>query len=237
MKPTLSAIAILLLAAAPALAHRLDEYLQGTIVSVGKNRVDAQITLTPGVSVFPTLIADIDTDANGVISAAEQHAYADRILRDLSLKIDGQPLTPQLLSVQFPAIDEMKEGRGEIQLEFAADLPPGGSSRKLMIENRHESRIAAYQVNCLVPSDPGIRIVAQHRNYSQSHYELDYVQTGVRAAPIAFSWPGAPKWLGTGALLLSAWLAVLWMQRASREASRLRSENRRPRRVHWESLQ
>ena len=71
-----------------------------------------------------------------------------------------------------------------------------------MIENRHESRIAAYQVNCLVPRDPDIRIVAQNRNYSQSHYELDYVQTGVRAAPIAFSWPGAPKWLGTGALLL-----------------------------------
>src|SRR5580692_6856402 len=55
MKRTLSAAAILLLTAALARAHRLDEYLQGAIVSVEKYRVDVQITLTPGVAVFPRL--------------------------------------------------------------------------------------------------------------------------------------------------------------------------------------
>jgi hypothetical protein len=83
MKPILLAAAIILLAGTPALAHRLDEYLQGAIISVEKNRVDVQITLTPGVAVFPLLLADIDTDGNGVISAVEQHAYVVRILRDL----------------------------------------------------------------------------------------------------------------------------------------------------------
>src|ERR1700722_11282660 len=123
MKRILPAAAILLLAGTPARAHRLDEYLQGTILSVEKNRMDAQITLTPGVAVFPLLIADIDTDGNGVISAAEQQAYVGRILRDLSLKIDGHSLAPRLLSMEFPAIAEMKEGRGEIHIEFDADLP------------------------------------------------------------------------------------------------------------------
>jgi hypothetical protein len=54
-----------------------------------------------------------------------------RKLGDLSLKIDGQVLTPRLVSTRFPAIQEMKEGRGEIQIEFAADLPSGGPNRKL----------------------------------------------------------------------------------------------------------
>ncbi len=54
MKLTMSAAAILVLAGTPAFAHRLDEYLQGTIISVEKNRVDFQMTLTPGVAVFPT---------------------------------------------------------------------------------------------------------------------------------------------------------------------------------------
>jgi hypothetical protein len=215
MKPTLSAAAVLLLAGMPALAHRLDEYLQGTIISVEKNRVDVQITLTPGVAVFPAVLTDIDTDGNGVISAIEQHAYVDRILRDLALTMDGQPLTPQLLSMQFPPIEEMKEGRGEIQLEFDATLPRGGSNRKLILENHHQSRIAAYQVNSLVPRDPSIRIIAQKRNYSQSHYELDYLQTDVSAAPIASSWSGARQWIGTGALLMSVWLALMWLHRAS----------------------
>jgi hypothetical protein len=215
MKRTLSAAAILLLTAALARAHRLDEYLQGAIVSVEKYRVDVQITLTPGVAVFPRLIADIDTDGNGVISAAEQKTYVARIFRDLSLKIDDQPLAPRLLSMEFSAIEEMKEGRGEIQVEFDANLPAGGPNRKLTLENHHQNQIAAYQVNCLVPRDRDIRILAQKRNYSQSFYELDFVQAGAPSNSRSLAWlAGVQKPVGTIGLLLIAWLALLWGQRA-----------------------
>ena len=54
MKRALHAVLIVLFAASPAHAHRLDEYLQGALISVEKNRVDAQLTLTPGVAVFPS---------------------------------------------------------------------------------------------------------------------------------------------------------------------------------------
>jgi hypothetical protein len=215
MKAILLAAAIILLGGTAAPAHRLDEYLQGAIISVEKNRVDVQITLTPGVAVFPLLLADMDADGDGVISAVEQHAYVVRILRDLSLKIDGQPLTARLLSTEFPAIEEMKEGRGEIHIEFEANLPLGGPNRQLTLDNHHQSRIAAYQVNCLVPRDPDIRIVAQKRNYSQSVYELDFVQGALRSNPQSLAWlASVQKPLGTMALLLFAWLALLWGQRA-----------------------
>ena len=217
MKPALSAAVIFLLTATPALAHRLDEYLQGAIISVGKDRVTAQLTLTPGVAVFPVVVAGIDIDGNGVISDIEQHAYSSRLLRDLSLKIDGQVLTPRLVSMQFPAIEEMKAGRGEILIEFAADLPPGSSHRKLTFENHHQNRIAAYQVNCLVSRDPDIRILAQNRNYSQSFYELDFVEGGVRSNPSSLARLLDNKEpLGTVALLLVASLAFLWRLRAFR---------------------
>ena len=55
------------------------------------------------------------------ISETEQSAYAERVLRDLSLTIDGRRLRLRLLSMQFPNIEEMKEGLGEIQIEFGAD--------------------------------------------------------------------------------------------------------------------
>jgi hypothetical protein len=215
MKRTLAATAILLLAGAPSPAHRLDEYLQGTLISLEKSRMDAQITLTPGVAVFPKLIAEMDTDGDGAISATEQRAYVGRVLRDLSITIDGRHLTPTVASVQFPAIEEMKEGRGEIQIEIGADLPRGGPNRKLIFENRHQNAIAAYQVNCLVPHDPGIRIVSQNRNYSQSFYELDFVESDARSSLLSLAWlSGAEKPLGTAGLLLVAWLALLWGQRA-----------------------
>jgi hypothetical protein len=211
MKRILAAAAIVLCVCIPASAHRLDEYLQGTLISVEKDWMRAQIDLTPGVSVFPVLIADIDTNGDGAISETERHAYAGRVLRDLSISIDGHRLTPRLVSLAFPAVEEMKEGRGEIRIELDAALPRGGPDRKLVFEDRHQSRIAAYQVNCLVPQDPDIRIASQHRNYSQSFYELSYVQTGAQSAVPDFAgFTDSAMPLGALALLLSVRLALLW---------------------------
>ena len=44
----------------------------------------------------------------------------------------------------------------------------------MRLENRHQSAIAVYLVNCLVSDDPAVRVVAQDRNYTQSSYRLDY---------------------------------------------------------------
>ena len=170
------AAALLLFSGTPATAHRLDEYLQGAILSVTKDRLEADLTLTPGVAVFPFLIPEIDTNGDGTISETEQREYASRVLNDLTLRIDGHRLMPRLASAVFPSIGEMKEGRGEIRLGFHADLPRGGASRKLVFENHHLDRISVYQVNVLVPRDPDIRIVGQNRNYTQSHYELEFDQ-------------------------------------------------------------
>ena len=41
--------------------------------------------LIPGVAVFSFVLASIDTNGDGVISEAEQRAYAERVLRDVSL--------------------------------------------------------------------------------------------------------------------------------------------------------
>ena len=215
MRLVLTATAVLLLSGPFAVAHRLDEYLQGTILSVARNRVDAQVTLTPGVAVFRSLIADMDVNGDGTISEAEQRAYVEGFLRDISISIDGHPLAPHLVSTRFPVIEEMKEGRGEIQIEFHADFPPGGLNRKLRLENRHKSRIAAYLVNALVPRDHDIRIVSQNRNYSQSQYEMDFEAAG--AGPLR----GGRKPLETAGLLVAALLAFL-MGTRGKPATRLR---------------
>jgi len=213
MKTTIATI-VLLLVPGTTLAHRLDEYLQGTLISVEKDRMHAEITLTPGVAVLPIVLAEIDTNADGVVSDNEQRAYAARLMRDLSLTIDGHPLTPELVSVRFPRMDLIKSGLGGIRVEFQAALPRGGASRRLVFENRHQSKIGAYLVNCLVPRDPNVQVAAQRRNYSQSLYELDYIQAGVRSE--AFSWwSGDRAWLGTVALLLLARFGLQLHKRAA----------------------
>lgn len=168
------AYAILPSLGGPAAAHRLDEYLQATLISIDENRVQAQMRLTPGVAVSSIVLAGIDTDSDAVISETERRTYARQVLHDLSLTLDGDTVQLQLISMTFPSVADMKEGLGEIRIEFGATLPRGGAARRLVFENHHLSRIAAYLVNCEAPRDPNIRIVAQRRNETQSVYRLDY---------------------------------------------------------------
>ena len=180
------AVTVLLLAGLPAMAHRLDEYLQATLLSIENDRIDAEIRLTPGIAILPKIIDTIDTNADGIISDPEQRAYTERVLRDLSISVDGHRLQPRLVSMKFPSLADMQEGLGEIQIRIEAGVPRGGPNRKLVFENHHRRSIGVYLVNCLVPRNPAIRIEAQKRNYDQSFYELSYTQ----AASAGFGWIG-----------------------------------------------
>src|SRR5262245_31215345 len=126
----------------------------------------------------------------------------------------------RLVSSKFPNSEEMKEGRGEIQLELEADVSSGGPNRKLLFENKHQSRIAAYLVNCLVSRDPDIRITAQNRNYDQSFYQLDYVQTDVRSSSSVAWWSSFWGRLGAAAVLVFGGFAFVRLRARASTASR-----------------
>jgi hypothetical protein len=178
-----------------AFAHRIDEYLQATIFSVETNRMQASMRLIPGVLVASSVIAAIDTDGDGVFSASEERAYAERVLSDLSITIDGKNVRPKLVSCSFPQPAQMRDGLGEIHLEYTTSLPSGGANRRLIVANRHLNRTSVYLMNVLAPQENGIRILAQKRNEQQSVYELDYRQTEASDAPPSTPLAGVSTWL------------------------------------------
>jgi len=201
--------ALLLSVATPAFAHRVDEYLQATTISVERDGVRAQVRLTPGIEVFPEVLARIDTDRNGVVSDAGQRRYAERVLGDLSLTIDGERLALHLVSFQFADLDVLRDGRGVIAIDFTAAVPRGGGDRRLVFENHHFRRIAEYLVNGLVPRDPGIRLGAPHRSYDQSVYRLDYSQAGAAVGPLSLDrWSTVAGWFAVAVLTPMAWLTI-----------------------------
>src|SRR5579875_3965857 len=164
----------ILLAAKPACAHRIDEYLQATILSVEANRVEASMRLIPGILVAPSVIAGIDSNGDGAFSEIEMQTYARRVLGDLSITVDGKNARPALLSFSFPEPAQMREGLGEIHIEYAiryAGVTTGQVNRRLIITNHHLNRASVYLMNVLVPRDPSIRIAGQKRNEQQSIYE------------------------------------------------------------------
>jgi HupE / UreJ protein len=178
-----------------ASAHRIDEYLQATLLSLETNRVEGSMRLIPGMSVSSSVIAAIDANGDGFFSEGEQAAYAHRVLENLSITIDGKSLQPKLVSWSFPQPAQVQEGLGEIHIEYIADLPQGGPDRSLILTNRPLSGTSVYLVNVAVPHDRNIRIVTQKRNEQQSFYELDYQQINAAHAVSRRPWSGLTVWL------------------------------------------
>lgn len=168
----LFALWCLIWAPGPASAHRLDEYLQATILSIEPGSVHASLRLVPGIAVAPAIIADIDRNGDGIFSEEEQQAYVKRLLHDLTLEEDGRPLQLNRLADSFPSVDQMRSGLGEVQITLAADRPAGAGKHQIVFANKHQKNLSVYLVNTLVPEDPGIRIESQERSFDQSTYGL-----------------------------------------------------------------
>lgn len=168
---------------APAFAHELDEYVQSALVSIENDHLDLQMRLVPGVEVFPQVFATIDSNQDGAVSKAEEQAYARSVLHDLTLSMNGRRVTPEIVSIQFPSVDLMKEGLGEIQLALRVPIAKNSPLQKFVLENHHQRAISAYLVNCLKPQDPSLNIVSQRRSADQSHYELEYESLPRRNPP------------------------------------------------------
>jgi hypothetical protein len=105
-----------------ASAHRLDEYLQATRISIELNRVDIEMDLTPGVAVAERLIQAIDRDHNQHISDAEAAAYANAVVQAVSLDVDGRARSLLVEDYRFPTPAEMRSGDGVIRLRATVPL-------------------------------------------------------------------------------------------------------------------
>jgi hypothetical protein len=174
MKPGLLGRFVLVVATA-ALAHRLDEYLQATRVSVATNRIDLSIDLTPGVAIADQLLFVIDQDRDGRVSEEEAAAYAQRVLKDIRLGLDEKALTLSLVDKSFPALHEVKGGTGVIRIKATASVGQLSAGRHaLSLTNLHLPSISVYLVNALVPKDPAIKIAKQTRDELQRTYRLEF---------------------------------------------------------------
>src|SRR2546428_291772 len=86
----IASIVVLLPFPATTSAHRVDEYLQATRLSLARDRIGLEIDLTPGVNVAQMIFAVINTDHDGRISQSEGRAYANQFLKQIVLDLDGQ---------------------------------------------------------------------------------------------------------------------------------------------------
>jgi hypothetical protein len=162
-------------AGAPALAHRLDEYLQATLVEIRAEEIRLRINFVPGVEVAAKVLALIDRDSDGDISAREADAYTSLLKNDLTLQVDDRTIELRVSSSDFPKPAELRTGAGVIQVELTAapgPLPEGAHT--LTFVNRHVPERSVYLFNAVKPQFTSVEIAAQKRNGNQSTGRIEF---------------------------------------------------------------
>ena len=191
-KSALLALSLALGLVRPAGAHRLDEYLQATLIGVTREGIELEIQLTPGVAIMPVIMTVIDQDRDGRISPGEVRAYVDRVAREVELRVDGVPAPLSLIESTFPTLEAMREGVGTIVIKLRTER----TGRALRFENRHLPQISAYLANCLADPHAALAVGRQERDEAQRSIAFEYSFEPVaspRAAWIALEpfWPAA----------------------------------------------
>lgn len=190
-------------------AHRLDEYLQATLIGVTRDSTDVEIQLTPGVAMLPVLMAVLDQDRDGRISPAEERAYAGRVAREVELRVDGVAAPLSLIETQFPAIEAMREGLGTIRVKLRTPR----SGHELRFENRHLPQVSAYLVNCLASPSGGLVVTRQRRDEAQRSIEFGYsFSAGAEPGPF---WPA-----GIGILLVVRMAVLIYRAKHDKRAAK-----------------
>ena len=156
-------------------AHRLDEYLQATLVAIEPREVRLQINLTPGVAVAGQVLALIDRDRDGAISTKEAAGYAELLKRDLIVKLDQRNVDLKLTSSSFPEPAELRAGEGVIRLDLSTTAGPVAAGvHELTLENRHLPAMSVYLVNTALPRSDSVQVTRQSRNADQSVGEIEF---------------------------------------------------------------
>jgi nickel/cobalt transporter (NicO) family protein len=159
----------------PAGAHRLDEYLQTTRLSIDLDRIGVEMDLTAGQAMATQVFSWVDTNRDGEISQAEGDAYARRVVGSVALLADGKPVPLTLTEAHFPELRDMSQGTGIIRLRALGRMPAARAGRhQVSFRNNHRPEASVYLVNALVPANPRIQIAEQQRDYAQHGLLMSY---------------------------------------------------------------
>ena len=186
-----------------ALAHRTDEYLHAAFVGIRPAGVELQVSLTPGASVAPAVLDEIDTNHDGQLSAVEQRRYAEFILGGLRLELDESPITPRLESFRFPETAALRDGSGVVELKASMETSPLASGpHQLYLRNQHTRHSTVYLANALQPETGEIEIVRQARDLTQSELRIQFAAHPVQAAPAPVRPESKRPWLPVAVILI-----------------------------------
>ncbi|GAB4453257.1 MAG: hypothetical protein Kow0031_35540 [Anaerolineae bacterium] len=196
LRVSLMSLLLLFLTGRATAAHPLDEFYQVTFLSVGAERVSLIVELYAGILAAPQVIELIDTDGDGQFSAAEEQAFAELFVDDLTLTLDGAAVPLGVEQREFSPLLEVQAGSGVIRLFLSGDFAGAGPGpHQLFYDNNHQPERSLYIVNAISADPQRAEITNQERDVFQKSATLAvqfYPPAEAAAAPSAATPTPAP---------------------------------------------
>src|SRR5215217_3150757 len=107
-------------------AHPVDEVVQGAYLTLAPGEVRLELDLTPGAEVADAVLGTLDPDGNCTVAEQEARAFAEDVLSQSTLTLDGDATDWALEDVIVPSLDALASGNDILKVMAAAprsDVP------------------------------------------------------------------------------------------------------------------
>ena len=170
-----------------AAAHRLDECLQATRVSMFSDHLAVQTFVTPGTLLAARLFARIDADRDGNLSQSEGRRFADQFVQEITLTVDGNRVPLTLTGSQYPTLAELSGGEAMILFEMSAATRQAPGRHRATLRNDNDPAVSIYLANAMLPKDPSVPVVRQERDPTQRTLTVEYDVAATLNSPASVS--------------------------------------------------
>jgi hypothetical protein len=103
-----------------ALAHPVDEVMQGAYLTLAPGRVELLLEMTPGADVADAVLGALDADGNRIVTLGEARTFARQVLDKSALTLDGVEVPWVMLSVTVPSYDVLAQSDDLLRIEASA---------------------------------------------------------------------------------------------------------------------
>jgi hypothetical protein len=211
-KAVIACLLVMATFAPTALAHPADKVVQAAYLTLAPGGLRLELDLTPGELVANQFLGFLDQNTDGQIGDGEISVFAERVIQDLSVRVNGQVAALHLESKTVPDPAGLRTGGQQVTLIFAASLPDVTGENNLEFRNTLEfqNNFApirnAYLANVFVQSGE-VKVLEQKRDATQQDFRVRYNLE-----------PRAPRidWVWFPAILVPSALIALWLTRTKR---------------------
>jgi hypothetical protein len=171
--------AMLLAALIPgwAAAHPIDEVVQGAYLTLAPGEVRLELDLTPGAEVSPTVLAALDANGDRAISKAEARRFAQRVLDQTTLTLDGKAAPWRIAKVDAPPYQNLLQATDTLKIYAIARRPDRAGAHTLYFDNRYQPAKSQCIANIFLQPGRGWRffVAGQQRSNDGRRLTVRYV--------------------------------------------------------------